>query len=134
MRDRRVRQPDDVVEGLLQRAAHFPIERAVVPSGVAIVGELEQLDVGLVDRRLKRALRLEAQILDLAAAQLGFVLFTAAKLRGAMLAGANLHGADLCEADLRGADLLNANLRDANLDKAKIGNLPGTSLVTLLPA
>src|SRR5437667_7420745 len=63
-------QADDLVEGLLKLDAHF----AVDSPGIAIVCELQQLDVGLVECRLKLASRFERQILDLFA---GY--FTAAK-------------------------------------------------------
>ena len=62
-------QADDLVAGLLKLDAHFAVD-----SGIAIVCELQQLDLGLVECRLKVASRFERQILDLFA---GY--FTAAK-------------------------------------------------------
>ena len=74
---------------------------------------------------------------NLAAANLEAATLVEVNFSGAMLAAANLRGANLLRANLSGADLRGANLLDTNLRKAnvrdcKVGELPGSALLTLL--
>jgi len=73
----------------------------------------------------------------LAAAVLEAAALVGSNLSGALLAAANLRGAnllraDLSGADLRGADLLDTNMREADFTDCRMGELPGTALMTLL--
>ncbi|MCD6026154.1 MAG: pentapeptide repeat family protein [Solimicrobium sp.] len=78
---------------------------------------------------LKKAVDTGAEKINLAGADLRWIVLENADLQGADFRGADLWQARLCGADLQGADLRGANLRGANLGCTKLrgANLRGAT-------